>query len=231
MQKPTVFPIFLECLSYTLDPYWQQVFEDCSRGKFPKGSGIDSSGNSVFFKSQTNNAQSFKLEKEPELLFKQLKELFNTKLGMRSKKDRSNICEEIEVLKEQLELLYTGTWTSIRKKSIKDALIRNFVLELKELYSLDSTQTSQLKELLQIGFLFNWILPESVVYDDKKISEIKGLVYDESIKKFELDFDSNEKDNKKKKIKREFMSSSGKLSNLWKKNWESTRNKYKNEVE
>jgi len=220
------FPIFLECLNFTLDPYWRQVFEDLSKGKFPKGSGTDSSGKTIYFK---NTNERYKLETQPELLFKQLKELFQTKLGMRSKKDRSNIHDEIELLKENLELLYTGTWASIRKKSIKDALIRNFVLELKELYSLDITQTAQLKELLQIGFLFNWILPESVVYDDKQISEIKGLVYDETTKKFELDFSETPEENTKKvkKIKRDFMPIYGKLSTLWKKNWESTRNKYR----
>ena len=212
------YPIFLECLQYTLDPYWRQVFEDCARGRFPKGSGIDTAGNAVYFKGK--NVQWHQLSENPELLYCELKGLFQNNLNLKSKKDRSDTHKEVEVLKTQIESLYSGTWHSIRKKSIKDALIRNFVLNLKEAYSLSQQQTIYLHRLLQLGFLFNWIDPDSVKYEDKQILEIGNLYYDDATQKFELEL------SKPKKIKREFVPKAEKISSLWKKNLGEGRNKY-----
>lgn len=233
-QSKKSYPIFLECLEYTLDPYWRQVFEDCAKGKFPKGSGIDAGGNAVYFKSK-DTPKWHQLETNPEAVYQQLKTLFQTNLNLKSKKDRSNIREEIEILKDHLESLYSGSWSSIRKKSIKDALIRNFVLEMKTNYNLNQEQTVRLHRLLQLGFLFNWIDNDNVVYENKEIMEIKNLFYDNETEQFELNFGTGNSDptqttprtQTKKKIKRDFVPIASKMSGLWKKNWESTRNKYK----
>lgn len=39
IDKKIIYPIFTECAQFTIDPYWQQVFEECSKGHFPRGSG------------------------------------------------------------------------------------------------------------------------------------------------------------------------------------------------
>jgi hypothetical protein len=138
--KKVLFPLLLECSKLTQDPYWQQVFEDCSRGRFPRGSGIDTSlngnktvtpGGSIYVKN-SKVCQWYKLTLQPEQDFLELKALFQDVLHLGSSADRKEIKNEIDILKKAIDLNYNGDWKDIRKKNIRESIIKSYILELKK---------------------------------------------------------------------------------------------------
>lgn len=208
ISKKILHPKFLECAKLTNDPYWIQVFEDCSRGRFPKGSCMDSTNTSVYIKNVKIN-QSYKLTGIIPQDFLALKKLFREILHLGSVQDRKEITNEIDGLKDRISLTYNKEWKDIRKKNIKDYIIRTFILDLKKEFNLTHEKTTQLSRLIKLGFLFNWINNENVVYENKNILEIKNLIFDESLNQFDIEVDNTIS-------KREYKPKLLKLSGIWK---------------
>lgn len=216
-EKKIQHPIFAECMQYTLDPYWRQLFDDCSKGKFPRGCGIDAEGKIIYFRNRTsnnnNNYISYKLKKNPEDTFKDIKNLFQQELNYKSKKDRQDIRDNLNDICKELQESFTGDWQSIKRKKIRDPIIRKYILELKEKYNLSDKSTTNVAQMIKIGFLFNWIPNDQVVYEDQEIVDIKTLHYDEEEGVFTLD-------EPKTIHKREYKPKLIKLSKCWEKHLE-----------
>src|SRR6202030_3589455 len=119
------------------------------------------------------------------------------------------ITNEIDGLKDRISLTYNKEWKDIRKKNIKDYIIRTFILDLKKEFNLTHEKTTQLSRLIKLGFLFNWINNENVVYENKNILEIKNLIFDESLNQFDIEVDNTIS-------KREYKPKLLKLSGIWK---------------
>jgi len=202
-------PYFYEFINFIVDPYWEQIFENCSHGKFPKNSGFANTTNSVWCKdSKQKETFWYKLIGDPQTDFLNLKNFFKTNLNLKSKLDKIHNRDQFNLLKEELEKSYKLSWKEIKKKSIKDALIRNYILSLKENYNLDFDKTIILSRVIRLGLLFNWISSDHIDYKDKKIIDIKNLEYDEEKKEFRLQCP-------KKLAKRELKNQKSKLKDLW----------------
>lgn len=206
------YPHFTDLLDYTVDPYWEQVFENCSRGKFPKNSGYSSSTDSIWCKdSRQKETFWIKLTGQPQTDQLSLKSFFKKHLNLKSKLDKSHNRNQFNLLKQELEQSYTGTWKEIKKKSVKDALIRAFILDLKKKHSLNFEETINVSRTIRLGLLFNWISADHIVYDseNRSIENIKNLAYDNKKRTFSLDFPA-------KLAKREYKLQQSKLLDLWK---------------
>ncbi len=226
--KKIAYPLFDDCAQFTLDPYWLQVFEECSRGHFPRGSGIDSEGKVVYFRNRANNNRnyvSYRLidkygsQKHPDQIFKDLKQLFQEQLNFKSNLDRSEIRAEIDDICKDLQESYTGDWQKIKRKKIRDPIIRRYILDLKEEYNLDNKETAEVAQIIKLGFLFNWIANDQVVYQDQRIQDIKTLRFDADDRSFELDEPVGQ-------YKREYKPKLQKLSSLWEKHLKKPKNRY-----
>jgi len=220
--KKIVYPIFVECAQFTLDPYWQQVFEECAKGHFPRGSGIDTEGKVIYFRNRTSNNRnyvSYKLKENPKQIFKDLKQLFQEQLNFKSNRDREKIRAELDNICKDLQETYTGCWQKIKRKKIRDPIIRRYILDLKEQYSLDNKETAEVAQIIKLGFLFNWIPNNQVVYEDQRILGIKTLHFDEEDRSFELDEPNTQ-------YKREYKPKLQKLSSLWAKHLKQPKNSY-----
>jgi hypothetical protein len=226
-KKPAKFTIFTECSQLTLDPFWQQVFEECSRGKFPKGSGIDSDGTTVYFRGKQNangtmnakNMVSYKLQTTPEEIFTSLKKLFQEQLNIKSNLDKAELRAELDDICDNLRESYGSSWQQIKRKKIKDPIIRRYILDLKSQYNLNDYETAEVAQIIRLGFLFNWITNENVVYEDQHIIEIQTLTFDEEERIFEL----AEPD---VYYKREYKPKKTRLSTLWSKHLIKPINRY-----
>ncbi len=224
--KKILHPLFADCAQFTLDPYWQQVFEECSRGKFPRGSGIDSEGKVVYFRNRTSNSNnsnnrnyvSYKIKKNPEQIFKELKQLFQEQLNFKSIRDRQEIRAELDDICKNLQESFTGSWQKFKRKKIKDQIIRRYILDLKDTYDLNDKETTQVSQIIKLGFLFNWIANDQVVYEDQRILDIMTLHFDPDDRSFELD-------EPKTQYKREYKPKLAKLPTLWEKHVEKTSNR------
>jgi len=216
-KTPTVlYTIFQECADQTEDEYWKQVFDDCSRGKFPRGSGISHNAESVVFRTSTT-VFHYKLTEDPIEVFEELKDLFRVKLGMISDIDHSNLDDEHQLLAVESEKSYSNNWKDIRKKKTKEAIQRNFVTKLAKKYSLTKTETMDLNKRIKLAFVLNQFAPTDVVYEGREIVEIKNLRYEDG--KFHIDHTPLSSS-------REYVINVSKMSSLWEKNAKTPRNRY-----
>jgi len=213
MTKKVNYNCFAECAEYTLDQFWKHLFEDCAKGKFPRGSSIDSQGTTVYFKGKqtlnTKNYISYKMipNNAPEN-FKNLKKLFQEHLNYKSNQDRQDLVTEVDDKCNDLKEDYTQDWQNIKRKKVKDPIIRRYILDLKEQYNLSDKETSEVAQILKIGFLFNWISNENVIYNDQKIKDIVILSFDAEERMFKLTEPAAH-------CKREYKPKINKMSSLW----------------
>jgi hypothetical protein len=78
-------------------------------------------------------------------------------------------------------------WSSIRKKSVKDLILKNYIIEVKYKYSFDDTTIRNLKRDLMIGLNFKNINDKNIVLKNNKIITILGLNL--SINSYKWDYD------------------------------------------
>lgn len=211
VSKKVIFPIFEKASELIIDDYWKQILQDASHGKFPKNSGIDPKTGGVFVKKGKQTLW-LQLPKEPEEALEAFKKFLSDNLNLRSKKDQKSIRKEIDKQRtELLENLDCSNWKDIRKKAIKDSIIRDFVINLKEEYELTDQEAVDLYNLIKLGIVFNWIDSTHITYSNRKIKTINVLYFNTKTRKFFIDHDYTQN------VKREWELIPKKLSDYWNK--------------
>ena len=148
-----VFPIFLDCKEWTLNPFWIELFDNCALGLFPKG--IKLLKNNILIISEEkqidiNGKNSFEL-------YKIMMDVFKNDLEIISDRDKNKQSFEIINLKKKLKEKYNGLWTDIKQKQNKNNLIMDFVINKKKEFNLNNIELKQLLTTIQIGFIFKKI--------------------------------------------------------------------------
>lgn len=184
IKKEILYPMFLECLEYATDNFWENVFEDLAYGKSPYGTYISKNFLCCNYK---NKEFSYKIEnKNAEQLYNDVYNLLTKKLGLLSVRDKLN--KKIDFFNIEEELKNTRkNWNSIRKKNIKDLLIENFVINMKNEYSLTISQTKKLISNIFIGMIFKIINVKDINYSDGEIKSIQGIRFETNKVIFEKD--------------------------------------------
>jgi hypothetical protein len=205
------FPQFAEYLDFTVDPYWCKIFENCSKGKFPKRSGFDETRGdfgSVWLRDK--EMHWYRLLGESETDYLELKKLFKDYLKLKSIQDRSETRDQFNRLKKELDKSYTGDWKNIKRKNIRDSLIRQYILRLKGEYDLAVNDTIKLSKEIRQCILFGWITPDHIEYsgETRRIENITSLKYEDDVFIVEK---------AKTKCKREYTETKNSLAALWKK--------------
>lgn len=80
-------------------------------------------------------------------------------------KETSNLLNNINI----------KSWSSIRKKSLKDLILKNYIIEVKQKYNFDDTTINRLKKDLMVGLNFKSINDKNIVINNNKIIKILGL--------------------------------------------------------
>jgi hypothetical protein len=75
----------------------------------------------------------------------------------------------------EIALTNIKNWSSIRKKAIKDLLLKNFIIEVKFKYEFDDSTINNLKRDIMVGLNFKNINDKNIVIEENKIVMIKGL--------------------------------------------------------
>ena len=172
VKKEIIYPIFLECCELIDDTFWKNVFEYLVYGKCPYGTYI----NKDFFCCNYKNKEfSYKIErKDPEILYNDIYDLLVKKLGLLSHKDKIKKKIDFNNIEEEIKE-YRKSWSNIRKKNIKDLLIENYVIDMKNKYDLSVKQARNLLSLIFIGMVFKVILVKDIVYEDGVVRNINGI--------------------------------------------------------
>lgn len=179
IKKEIIYPIFLQCCQYTNDIFWENVFEDLAYGKTPYGTYINKDFLCCNYKDKEF---SYKIEKkDPKQLYEDVYDLLARKFGLLSQRDKLkkkidfyNIEEEIKEGRKN--------WSSIKKKNIKDLLIENYVIDMKNKFCLSLKQARYLLSIIFISMVFKVITIKDIHYSNGKIENIEGI----QIKKKEI---------------------------------------------
>ena len=120
LKKEILYPVFLECLKFINDSFWENIFEDLAYGKTPYGTYINKDFLCCNYK---NKEFSYKIEKkDPKTLYNDIYSLLGKKLGILSIRDKTNRQIDFQNIENELKECRKN-WSNIRKKNIKDLLI------------------------------------------------------------------------------------------------------------
>ena len=174
VKKEIVYPIFLECCEFIEDTFWKNVFEDLAYGKCPYGSYISKD---FFCCNYKNKEFIYKIEKkDTQVLYNDIYDLLVKKLGLLSHKDK--IKKKVDFVNIENSIKeYRKNWSNIRKKNIKDLLIENYVIDVKNKHSLSIKQARNLLSLIFIGMVFKVITVKDIMYEDGVIQNIEGISF------------------------------------------------------
>ena len=172
VKKEIIYPIFLECFKYITDKFWQNIFEDLAYGKAPYGTYINKGSLTCKYKDKEF---IYKFEKkDSELLYRDIYSLLTKKLGLLSHQDKLNKKIDFQNIENEIKE-GRKLWNNIRKKSIKDLLIENYVISMKNKYLLTITQCKYLLSVIFIGMIFKVITSKDINYNDGIIVSINGI--------------------------------------------------------
>lgn len=82
--------------------------------------------------------------------------------------------------------LYIQNWSSIRKKVIKDLILKNFIIEVKYKYNFEDNTANNLQRDLMIGLNYKNINDKNIIIKNNKIIRIEGLYL--SINSYKFDY-------------------------------------------
>lgn len=168
-----LYPSLLECVDYTDDFYWKDVFENMAYGITPRNTYISRGFLCSSLKKKNFSYKITDDSREPPELTRDIIHLLSLNLGMYSEKDKLNIIKKIEDDKQT----ENDTWNSIKKKSVREILIEMFISEMKSEYSLSIQQSRELLKFIQISLIFKTITSEDIHLINGKIKEIEGISF------------------------------------------------------
>jgi len=173
-KKEIIYPIFLECSPYTTDTFWENVFEDLAYGKTPYGTYISKD---FLCCSYRKKDFSYKIErKDAKQVYDEVYKLLNKKLGLSSPQERVRQKKAFDELEDSMRFS-RSSWSSIRKKSIKELLIELFVTRMKNKYSLSLKQSRHLLASIVMAMVFKVITSNDIGYEDGGIQAINGISF------------------------------------------------------
>lgn len=218
-EKKILYPYFIECSNYTLDDYWKQIFVDLAKCKNPKHVYYNDKNKLVIIKIVNDVKIQYELKGNPNEDFIELKKHFQSYLHLRSSTDKQDIRSKMKDIRDKIDDSYDVEWKGIRKKNVKEAILRSYLLQLKEKHKLSNIELKQLIKTINIGFCFSWINDNTIVYIDKQIEDITNLIFDEKKRMFYINKPNTI-------IKRTVEIKTNKISDFWKKSLKNPKNRY-----
>ncbi len=176
MGKEITYPIFLEVAKYAEDHFWRSMFEEMAYEKTPYGCYMSKGFLNCSFKGKEF---SYKIQEngDPQKLYEDIITLLKEKLGIFSSSDKLRKIQDFAKMEEEIKELKNNKWVGIKKKTSKDFIIENFVIEMKEKYKLSDIKTKQLLGTIMSGLIFKVYTPKDIQYENGKINEINGLEF------------------------------------------------------
>ena len=185
IRRVVLYPIFLKCLPYVEDEFWKDTFEELSYGNCYQGSYL-----SKGFLCSNVKGREFVykfIDKEPEKIYFDISKLLKDKLNIMSKNDRRVLITEFEEVEKNLKNLKNTEWNDIKKKSTKDILFQNFLIDAKKRYELRDSQLKCLYNSINLGLMLKSIKNTDIIYKNGEIQEIKGFVFSKGKYRIEVD--------------------------------------------
>lgn len=174
VKKDIMYPMFLDCMELIDDKFWENIFEDLAYGKAPYGTYISKDSLCCNYKDKEF---IYKIEKKnPKQLYSDIYSLLSKKLGILSKQDKLMKKIDFQNIEEEIKK-GRKNWSNIRKKNIKELLIENYVVNMKNKHSLSIKQAKNLISIIFISMIFKIITVKDIHYNDGVIEKIDGIEF------------------------------------------------------
>ena len=195
-------PIFIECLNYNDDVFWKSIFENLSYGICPLGSFLN---NDSFYSSCKKFNYSF-TNKPVKDVYKDIKKILSEKYFNKSKFKDNYVQFYKEIEKNQKK---SKDFWLIKKKSLRDIIIQNYLIENKKKYSLTEYQIKKVYNFINIAFVLKILNKDDVISDEfGNIKNINYISFDKNKAILEFDIFNNfltENESSKIKIKKKYL--------------------------
>lgn len=168
------YPIFLSCRDCTSDPFWKEIFKNLAYGDTPRG---------IYFKDNTIYSITKKKEfnycfgdKDAQTIYQDVYALLNGLYGLRSKGDLSRKREIFEEFQKVNSTRRSeDLWTKIKRKSLRDNLIQDYVLDSKRAYKLPKKEVMKLYFYATVGCVFKLFSGADICLKGGYIQSIEGV--------------------------------------------------------
>ncbi len=171
-----LYPTFLQASKFAQDEYWIFLIQDLAYGNTPYGSFIDPEQSMVCSMVKGKRIYYIFDKLAAEKLFEATYDFFHEKLGFRS---------SFEYTQQNIKLrqMYTtqyGSWVDIKKKYIRELLLQNYTIDLKNKYGLSNHQMKLLWSCVTSWLQFGLLTKLDIQYDPVscRILSIKDLFID-----------------------------------------------------
>ncbi len=176
MGKEITYPIFLQCAELCDDHFWRSIFEELAYEKTPYGCYISKGFLNCAFKGKEFSYRIVETA-QPAAVQAEVLGLLRDRLGVNSSTDKLRRIQDFAKLEEEIKELKNSKWTSIKKKTSKDFIIENFVIEMKAKWKLTDAKTKELLGTLLSGLIFKVYSPKDIHYEDGRIVDIDGIEF------------------------------------------------------
>ena len=179
--KDILYPIFLKCSEIIDETFWVNIFENMAYGMCPTGVHIKS--NHVYINVKQKSPRVVSMDSSCEYFFNTLLENMKSMLYISSKKD-DMINKNIFYQTQTKLLTNSNDWSKIRKRSIRNIMLENYVSELKQKYNLTIKETRVILSVIKMYITFNHITPSNIIVKNNKIIDISNCSFDPVLKRF-----------------------------------------------
>ena len=185
--------LFAECSLYTYDEYWQEIFSNCGRNKFPKGLSYNKAKRVVYIR-QGKLRETIPLPAIPVEVFTTMMALFR-KLGLKSPTDKFQTKLDIVTSQPSLNIM-DRDWKNI-PRHIKDILFAKFVKKMSTIHNLNLKEKQLMYSFIELHINLKNIVPSDIKYTNNEILSITDIYFNKPTRKF---FSTSPKQDKKKLI-------------------------------
>jgi hypothetical protein len=114
-------------------------------------------------------------KKQSDILFKEIKDLFQNRLGLKSPTELIQLKSTIEF---DYEIKKINSWRDVSKKYIKDILIEEFAINNMKQYDLTVSQTRRLIDTINMLLSFKIIGSDNISILNGVILDIEGISFE-----------------------------------------------------
>lgn len=173
------YPIFLSCRNYTDDLFWKRIFENLAYGETPRGIHFKEN---ILYSNIKKKEFNYNFEnKDANVIFEDLYNIFRKISGLKSKEDLMKKIKEFDEFKKTNSLRKNETdWGKIKKKTLKENLIQDYVLQIKSKYNYSMKKIRHLYFYIMTGCVFKIINNNDIHLKNGYIERIDGITFEEN---------------------------------------------------
>ena len=170
---------FDECSLYTYDEYWQEIFSNCGRNKFPKGLSYNKVKRVVYIR-HGKLRETIPLPSLPVEIFTIMMSLFR-KLGLKSPTDKFQT--KLVITTQSTFNLIEGEWKNI-PRHLKEILFAKFVKKMSIAHNLNLKETQLMYSFIELHINLKNIVPSDIKYINNEITSIDVIRFNKPTRRF-----------------------------------------------